>query len=250
VVAADTALPVKLRNDAIVEAVFEVRFDMTTVPEVLIGRISEFGRWRNLAQRRMPGADIPAQIRSLNPLMRFQPVIEFVNDGVEPFALRLGPQSLSYHRIKRYVGSKIFKTELIDSLDALFTKAVGVVVRRLGLRYLNALTSSIHQIGSLRDLDISFEIAGDQPITNVNLNYATDVGKETLCSVRIATADMVQGDLPANSSVVIDVEVFTKEGFKTARRDEVEAWIEFAHINEKQEFFHLLKQETIDALEE
>jgi uncharacterized protein (TIGR04255 family) len=250
VVARGTPLPIKLRDDAIVEAIFEIRFDMSTLPEVLIGRISEFGRWKSLAQRRMPGADIPSQLRLMNPMLRKQPTIEFVDEGVEPFALRLGPQSLAFHRIRKYVGWKRFRPELDEAMDVLFQKADGIVIRRLGLRYLNALTRDIHQVGSLGDLDVSLMIAGDQPMSNLNLNYTLDVGNETQCTVRVATADIVQGALPTGTSVFVDVEVFTKEGYKTDRRGDVEKWLEFAHLSEKQEFFRLLKQETITALEE
>jgi uncharacterized protein (TIGR04255 family) len=250
VVARGTPLPIKLRNDAIVEAIFEIRFDMTTVPEVLIGRISEFGKWKNLAQRRMPGADIPAQLRLMNPLFRSQPIIEFADDSAEPFALRLGPNSLAFHRIRRYVGWERFRKELAGASDVLFKKADGLVISRLGLRYLNALTSDIHKVGSLADLDVSLSIAGDQPMNKLNLNYTMDLGNETACSVRLATADMVQGALPTSSTVFVDVEVFTNEGYKTERKSDVDAWLEFAHNHEKQEFFHLLRQETITGLEE
>ena len=34
-------IPAKLKHDAIVEALLEVRFDMTTVPEVLFGRLAD-----------------------------------------------------------------------------------------------------------------------------------------------------------------------------------------------------------------
>jgi hypothetical protein len=112
------------------------------------------------------------------------------------------------------------------------------------------ITRDIHNVGSLADLDVSLTIAGDRPMSKLNLNYTMDIGNETTCSVRIATADMVQGALPTSSSVFIDVEVFTNEGYKTEQKSDVDKWLEFAHENEKQEFFHLLKQDTITALEE
>jgi len=44
------SIPKKLKHDAIVEAVVEVRFSTTTIPEILFGRLSEYGPWKNFRQ--------------------------------------------------------------------------------------------------------------------------------------------------------------------------------------------------------
>jgi hypothetical protein len=68
--------------------------------------------------------------------------------------------------------------------------------------------------------------------------------------VRIATADLVAGTPPPGTSLLIDVDVFTRPGYKTRDIAEVKRWAEFAHTQEKQEFFRLPKDETIQELEE
>jgi hypothetical protein len=47
-------IPAKLKYDAIVEALLEVRFDMTTIPEVLLGRLADCPSWKGFEQDRMP----------------------------------------------------------------------------------------------------------------------------------------------------------------------------------------------------
>ena len=58
-------LPKKLKTDAILEAVFEIRFepDPSLVSEILFGRFADADEWRAFRQVRLPAADIPASIR-------------------------------------------------------------------------------------------------------------------------------------------------------------------------------------------
>lgn len=43
-------IPTKLKHDAIVEAVVEIRFDMPakTIPEIFFGRLAEYEPWRGI----------------------------------------------------------------------------------------------------------------------------------------------------------------------------------------------------------
>ena len=48
-------------------------------------------------------------------------------------AVRIGSQVLSYHRLPPYESWTKFKPELDAAIDALFAKADGLTIRRLGL---------------------------------------------------------------------------------------------------------------------
>jgi hypothetical protein len=48
----------------------------------------------------------------------------------------------------------------------------------------------------------------------------------------------------------VDVDVFTKEGFRSKNHADVIAWINNAHTAEKQHFFRLLTDQTIEELKE
>ncbi len=111
---------------------------------------------------------------------------------------------------------------------------------------MNALRPDAHTIRSVSDLDPKLIIAGDDVLGNVNINFTTDLSDETQVTVRIATHEFVQGDLPANTSVFVDVDVFTKDNFRTKDPNIVKGWVEFAHAKEKEQFFRLLPQPTIE----
>lgn len=240
-------VPKKLKNDAIVEAILELRFDTATIPEVLFGRLADYRPWKNLAQRRLPAYDIPSVLRQVDPNLRFQAVFELTG---EQRAVRIGPQVISYHRTVPYIGWERFWPELRETISGIFETANGLVIRRLGLRYLNALRPDLHGIASISDLDLEIKVANERVTGNVNLNFTVDVPSKTACTVRIATSEFVQGNLPPNTSVYVDVDVFTKGGFETKERKTVENWVTEAHDSEKREFFRLLTDRSIEALEE
>ena len=242
-------IPAKLKHDAIVEALLEVRFDITTIPEVLFGRLADFPSWKGFEQGRMPAYEIPAFVRQADPNLRYQPVFEFHN-AEKTRSVRIGGQMLSYHRLSPYEGWAKFRPELYAAIDALFAHAEGLTINRLGLRYINAIRSDLHPISSIKELDLTVAIESQPVAGAVNVNFTTDLSDDTQCTVRVATTEFVQGILPPNSRVLIDVDVFTKEGFRTSDAQGVKGWVEWAHTMEKEQFFRLLTDATIDAMEE
>jgi uncharacterized protein (TIGR04255 family) len=242
-------VPLKLKHDAIIEALLEIRFETTTIPEVLFGKLADYEPWRGFKQNPMPAYALPAPIRQADPNLRFQPIFELLGSD-DRLAVRIGPQVLSYHRMPPYVGWGKFETELSQAIEGLFTRADSLTVRRLGFRYVNALRPDLHGIRSTSDLDLKVEIDGEKLSGNVNINFIINVSDNTRCTVRIATPEFVQGVLPPNTAVVADVDVFTTEGFNTKEVTDVKRWLDFAHSTEKHHFFRLLTNETIEALKE
>jgi uncharacterized protein (TIGR04255 family) len=133
-------------------------------------------------------------------------------------------------------------------VEALYSHSEGLSIERLGLRYMNALTSTRHGITSITDLDLSAQVANNVLSGAMNLNYAVQHGTDTTCIVRIATPDFLQGVVPENTTVYVDVDVFSDAKFGDEK--EVKKWLKTAHMVEKSEFFQLLTAATIDALKE
>lgn len=249
-VARGTGLPKKIKPDAIIEVVLEVRFDADVLPEVVLGRLADCPTWAALQQRRLPAAEIPGQLRQIEPKLRYQPILEMYESGETPRALRIGPKVLSYHRTKKYVGWNQFRPELEQVATDLFQASRNPRIERLGLRYINALQPNLHNIGSISELDLSTTVAGAELTGSFNLNYMYKVSDLCTATVRVATPDFVQGALPEGTSVYVDIDVYTNDGASIPSIAAVKQWIVDAHAAEKTEFFHLLRQPTIDALKE
>ena len=244
-------VPEKLKNDAIVEALVELRFDMPTggLPEIFFVRLAQNPAWKKFEQRTLPAFHIPPVVRQSDENLRFQPYFEVAAPD-KGRTVRIGSQVLSYHCLAPYAGWEKFQVELKDVVDWLFSQVSGLTVRRMGLRYMNALRTDLHGINSVLDLDLTLTVANERVSGNVNINFTNAVNDNTLCTVRIATPEFIQGLVPPNTSVYVDVDVFTKEGFCSTNQADVIAWINTAHTAEKQHFFCLLSDQKIRELRE
>jgi uncharacterized protein (TIGR04255 family) len=97
---------------------------------------------------------------------------------------------------------------------------------------------------------LKLEIAGERVCGSANVNFTTGAESDTACTVRIATTDFLQGTLPPNTSVYVDVDVFTKKEFEATEQRVVKDWVVAAHTKEKEQFFRLLTEATIESLKE
>lgn len=233
------------------EAILEIQFDVcATLPELYYAKLTELPQWKDFQQLRLPAYEIPPSLRAAQPQLRFAPVLQLVEGGESPRMVRMGPQVVSYHRVKNYGGWETFKPELDILIDALFDALPAVAISRLGLRYLNGFTAAKHGISAVSDLDFKLKVADEVVSDALNINYSRVVPGTGACMVRIATPDFVQGGLSEEIKVFIDVDVFSAAGVDMKDKGAAKAWIDRAHGVEKEEFFHLLTQKTIDSLKE
>ena len=244
-----TALPKKLKQDAILEALVELRFDSKTITELFLGRVLEQAHWKTFVPQHLPAYEIPPQLRSITPNMRFVPIMQLSGEENKA-ALRIGSAVISYHRLAPYTGWEKFKSELSTVVETLFKSADNLNITRIGLRYMNALRPSIHFVNSLADLDLKIVVAEGEITKAANLNFTTKVGDQMSSTVRVATKEFIQGVIPEDTSIYVDVDVFTDDGFHTSDQKAVNEWIELAHTKEKDEFFHLFRLDTISDMRE
>jgi uncharacterized protein (TIGR04255 family) len=242
-------IPTKLKTDAIVEATFEVRFNTSTSPEFLIVRIAEFGPWKSYSQARLPAYSIPENVRQADPNFRYQSTFELI-EASNHRTVRIGPNVLSYHVRRPYVGWVEFKREIERAIGRLFEISESLVATRLGLRYVNALSFKDHGVRSIEDLDLSVQIAGNPLTSRVNLNFSTSISESTEAVVRIASTEFIGLPQFQEATVLADIDIFTKQNFEATSQTSISKWLEDAHIAEKEEFFRLLPDTTIARLEE
>ena len=241
--------PSKLKHDAIVEAVFEVRFDLppASVPEIFVGRLASAEAWRGYNQVRLPIADIPVVVRRSDENLRYQPTIEVVHpDGNR--SIRIGEQVIAYSRRAPYPGWDVFGLEIEDTIEALFSVENSISVTRLGLRYMNALRSDLHTIDSISDLNIELRSGGDAIVDHFNFNYTLSPSDNISGTVRIATKDFVQGQIPLNSTLLVDIDMSSRGDLSFKDSRSAADWARRAHDEEKRLFFGLLTPEKISQL--
>lgn len=245
-VARNLALPKKLKQDAIVEAVLEIRFSQKGVPEIFFGRFVDHPHWKAYKPRKLPTPALPPQLLAMEPNLRLMPVLEAVApDGKSK--ITVGNHAVAIFRGAPYPGWDTFGAEVRNFVDALFDTAQEPVVGRVGLKYSNALTSVAHGIRSVADLDLRATIAADHALDEFNLNFFSSQNERLRALVRIATKGFLQGAVPTNTSLFVEVDVHTPNGYSESDKEALKVWIEAAHEEEKREFFHLFHQSTIDS---
>ena len=127
-------LPKKLKKDAIAEAICEIRFECEeslSLPEIVIGRLADFDAWRDFEKFRLPVSDIPASIRSQDPNLKKQPVVELRERNGSRLA-KIGVTILSSHRLAPYKGWESFKPEIDRTIEFLFGLFQSFKATRLG----------------------------------------------------------------------------------------------------------------------
>lgn len=241
--------PQKLKDDSIIEALCQVQFTSTELPEIVLGRLSDFGQWKAYSKETLPVSNIPAPIRRTDENLKYEPLLALRSpDGSR--LIRIGENTLSYHVISRYCGWTTFKDELEQTLVALFDRLEKLVVTRLGFRYINALTKDRHYISGADALNLNIQVAGKTLEGRLNLNYETSPDSAHTVMTRIASPFFVQGTLPPGVEVVVDIDVFTPPGYETMHIASVLEWVNSAHNYEKDAFFKLVPPEILNKLVE
>ena len=245
--AREKRIPTRLKHDTIVEALLEIQFAAGGIPEVLIGRLADCPAWKAYTQHELPARNIPEVIRQTDPNFRFQPTVELRNEQGNRI-VKIGSNVVSFHRLLPYVGWSEFEPEIGAGIDHLFLKAENLTVSRLGLRYLNAIQPQLHGPKDASELDLKLSVEDESVADRININFVVDAAADTLCMVRVATPDFVEGQFPPDAIALIDVDVFSKPEFQSTDARATKAWVSEAHKIEKKQFFRLLTQATIDAI--
>jgi uncharacterized protein (TIGR04255 family) len=98
-------LPDKLKDDAIVEALVELRFETADIPELTIGRLADHSLWADFSRSRTPIADLPAALRQSDVNLKYQATLELKElNGLR--LVKIGTNVVSLHNISRYIGWK------------------------------------------------------------------------------------------------------------------------------------------------
>ncbi len=247
-----SATPKKLTKDAIAEALCEIRFECeesVSLPEIVVGRLAEFETWRDFKKVRLPVSEIPATIRSQDPSLKNQPVLELREKNGSRL-VKIGVNVLSFHRLAPYPGWESFRPEIYSVIDGLFNSFQVFKTTRMGFRYINIFTDKDHGVKNVKDLNYSVKVAGQDLQEPQNLNYRLARSEAHIALVRIASPEFVSEHTGRTIDVVVDVDVFTPEGWSTDDVGDARKWVEAAHTYEKEEFFKLFTEDMITKLVE
>jgi uncharacterized protein (TIGR04255 family) len=134
-------LPVRLKADPIIEAVFDVRFE-SAVPaasEVLSGILYPLFRSEVISAERLIPFDLPPQIVEADPNLKYQPRLRLKG---RRYAVLIGDRSLVVASSRPYLGWTEFKPAILTILKAVQNAGIIGRIERHSLKYVNLLPSA------------------------------------------------------------------------------------------------------------
>lgn len=240
-------LPKKLKKDALLEVVCEIRFDTKDYPEVAFGKLAALPMWKDYSSTRFGVADVPAPIRMQDEKLKYQALMQFTCPE-NKIAVKVGSNVLSYNNIREYKGWDVYFLEIQACLKEFFSVLSGIQINRIGLRYINALNASDHFIKKMNDLNFDVSIDG-KGLEKFNLNYIKEIQPNYMALTRISTPDLVVG-LPEESIALVDIDIGTLNASKVQNYEDVINWLNTAHDIEKKEFFSLIPDDILKLIKE
>ena len=123
-----TALPEKLKQDAIVESLLEIQFDSSEQSEIVIGRLSDLDLWSGYTTTRLGPANLPESIREVDASLRYQAVLERRSQN-QTDAVRIGSHVIAHHIYAPYIGCNEFQPKLESVIHLLFEKLPNITVK-------------------------------------------------------------------------------------------------------------------------
>ena len=237
----------KLKDDAIVEALVELRFTTDEFPELVVARLSDSPDWASFTKNRLPTADIPQPLRLADPVLMHQPLLELIEPQGES-RVRIGPAMLSFHWNVRYRGWEDFGPRL-DALAQHFFKTLpGTRITRVGLRYVNAVTAKRHGIAAIDDLWLKLEVSDRRVPAPLNVNFISVADEAHSVTTRVASPEFVQNSTVPDAIAFVDVDVYTPPGFTAADAQAVSTWLARAHDVKNNAFFALIPPKKLQEL--
>lgn len=241
------SLPLKLKKEPLLEAVWEIRFALKnpSADDLLPGLLSkEFsGKYKNIVK--LPTSDIPDPIAENVPNLRYLPKIRLEGNNQ---AIQIGKRSISLSCRRPYPGWKIFSKDVFNLANAIKNTGFIDKIERYSLKYLDLIEILPTDIGCL-NLNLNIK---EIKITTQPVQFRTEIIEDDISHIIGITSPAVEvinpGESKKRKGVLIDIDTIKQ-------LDEKNSWnnlkinLNKLHLASKKMFFSLLTQETLKKME-
>ncbi|MDM0025753.1 TIGR04255 family protein [Variovorax saccharolyticus] len=243
-------LPVKLGKEPLVEAVFELRFEAATPASTLLPGVF-FGAFgpSSIAMSRLPGADLPAQLRAMDPNLQFAPLVRL---DWQEFMILIGDQSVAVACKLPYPGWAKFQPAIMKVFEIAAGTGLVQSMSRYSMKYVNLVRkdSVSDQVASL-DWEVRLgkhRLEAESAVLRVEL-----VKGDLVQAVQILTAAQAQvnGAEGTQKGIVVDVDSIcnlSNRDFSVFAKELPER-LETIHQATKAMFFECLTPAMFEELE-
>lgn len=242
----------KLKNNPILESVAEIKFDANFPDDIVVALIfkslSTSKEFKTFAQIPQPIMQMPAEIRKIDPNLKFQPYYVLSKNN---FSVGIGAHILQFFCRKPYTSFKSFEEFIKSGLD-LIENSILKEINQISLRYVNKIDNSLFDA-----TDFTFQCASGlvKSTNKINVNIESDIDENTKiilnlnnCNANVTINDNGKVEKFNDVSIVnvsaVNSESKTMNDFKDKTIYDI-----FTKLHDKTHdiFFKLLKSEYITS---
>jgi uncharacterized protein (TIGR04255 family) len=241
-------LPSRLGKEPLLEAIFEIRFmSQAPVASILPGLLFTALQGGKRIER-LPAAELPQQMRSIDVNLRYAPVIRI---DWESYFILIGDRSVALTCKLPYPGWRKFKPTILELSKVVAASNIIDTVERFSLKYTDIISEELGNVSSLVKFAL---VIGDHSAERDTFQIRVEVPSSSgsIHVVSIASSGVAKlPDGSTRSGVAIDIDTIVPNtdarvsNFSETLADRVEA----AHLENKKMFFQCLNPETIEKLE-
>lgn len=243
----DRKIPVRLKKEPLLEALWEIRFTSTkpSVLDLLPGLLFKALPDKYPDIIRLPVADIPDFIAEHAPRLRYVPKIRMEGGNQ---AIQIGKQMVALSCRRQYSGWKTFSADIRELVKVVRDTKLIDRLERFSLKYIDLI--ELEQPPDLGCLNVGLKLGGHE-LNKQPVQLRIEIKENGLIHI-IQIISPAEAALPGEdkrlSGVLLDIDTINpmKEGESW---EEVEGRLDAAHSSSKKMFFGLLTPETIEKLE-
>jgi len=247
-------IPIKLETDTIIEAVAEIRFQGiesktgALLPGILYSDPHIKEKYPKLEE--LPAAQMPSAVIESNSDLEYAATHRMSG---ERLSIQIGRKSIAMSCKTPYIGWNTFGKEIKQLIEILLNSELLANVERVSLRYINLLEMPIEeQVHGLEKLRTQIKLTDHDLITDSQAK-STYLRTELLQSECINIIQLFwPGKLPGAEGkelhgTIVDVDTIKETNISEFTESYPEL-LNIVHDTEKNIFFPLLTQETLDDL--
>ncbi len=240
---------VKLSNDPLLEALFEVRFEPIDddASNMFTGLIYSHIRDEFPKVETQNITHLPAEIRKQDPNIRYSAEQRFKSDA--GYLVSAGARVLTISVVRPYQHWEQFKPQILSKIELLNGLDYVGRVERLGMRYINFIVHQGAESEQFAQIKFSGELAGFD-LTGYQTQFKTEIPeKEYLRLITIGcNATNAHPDFQEKHGLLLDIDTIrhdVPENFLSSP----ESILEEMHDIVGETFFSSLTDETIKRLQ-
>jgi uncharacterized protein (TIGR04255 family) len=240
------SVPKRLRKEPLLEAIWEIRFtsDRESVAELLPGLIYKAMAIEFPKIERLPAAGLPSAIVQQDSQLRYVPTVRLEGS---PYSIQIGEHVVSLSCPLPYTGWGNFQPKIMGLAEILKETSLITRPERFSLKYIDIIP--LPGSPSLKPLRVVVKL-GTHDLTSNPVQFRTELRENGFLHIVqiVSSAQAVLSTGERFEGLLLDIDTI-------CQREPGEFWSDFlplldrAHQLNKNLFFHILTDETIDHLE-